>query len=167
MAGTEGDTKFLDSKVVSPGKTEKKKKKQIILLAILIPIFIYVFYANIIKPASKPKAGTVQSHQAATTSVTAAQKKSLPMTASKESLEKEAKSEGWGRNPFSFNPVETDEEGPLQLKGIVFSADDSYAVINQKILKEGDRIADKTIIEIRKDKVIIESDDGTITTLRV
>jgi hypothetical protein len=163
--------KFLDSKVVG-AKEDKKKKMQIILLILLIPLFIYLIYANLIKPASKPskrsaKSATQQAKTKSQRSKTAASSQTVSRVyTTKDSLQESAEKEDWGRNPFSFAPVQEDEKGPLQLRGIVYDGDDSYAVINQKIVKKGDQIADKKIKEIRSDEVILQSEDGKLTTLR-
>lgn len=62
----------------------------------------------------------------------------------------------WGRNPFTPGDL-ADNSGRLIIKGIVWGDDkaDTFAIINDKIVKIGDEIGGKRVVEIKKDKVII------------
>ena len=66
----------------------------------------------------------------------------------------------WGRNPFSFTQKEdTDDLPNLELSCIMWFVDDAQAFINQSLVRSGDKIANKTVKRIEKDRVILT--DGT------
>lgn len=50
----------------------------------------------------------------------------------------------------------------LHLSGIVFSPTDSYAIVNDMVLKVGDRIQGATVKTISKNEVMLERGDQTI-----
>ncbi len=62
----------------------------------------------------------------------------------------------WARNPFIPGDL-ADTSGRLIVKGIVWGDDEvgTFAIINDKIVKKGDEIGGKRVVEIKKDKVII------------
>ena len=57
---------------------------------------------------------------------------------------------------------------PLVLQGILSdSSGSAYAVINEKIVKKGERMADKVITTIQSDSVTLRGDSGEEETLRM
>lgn len=159
-----GETKMLDTKALD-AKADKKKKIEIAVLIVLIPLFILLIYNNLIKPSKAKKVKPAPAKtQAAAVKQTDRTQAAQPIT--KETVKELRESDDWGRNPFSFTESKDSERGPLQLEGIVYGGVDNYAVINQKIVKVGQQIADKKVIEIQQNKVILQSEDGTVTTLK-
>jgi hypothetical protein len=66
----------------------------------------------------------------------------------------------WGRNPFYFTPREdTNDISNLKLSCIMWYVEDVQALINQSLVRPGDKIADKTVKKIEMDRVILT--DGT------
>ena len=62
----------------------------------------------------------------------------------------------WGRCPFSgkvYTDLETGAE--IRLLGIVWDVEAPVAMINDSIVKAGDKIGKYTVKEIRQDKVIV------------
>ena len=59
----------------------------------------------------------------------------------------------WGRNPFI--PAGQRESFGLSLKGIIWDEEEPFAIINEKIVRKGDEIEGKKVIEIERDKVIM------------
>ena len=160
-----GAPKILQSKEVgSKSGMDKKQKKQLVMLAFLIPFFLYLVYSTFFSgpEKAKPTPSGVQTADAA-----AAPVQPVRRTLKPQSGEKEA----WGRSPFSLRgggkEDEAAQQGPLQLQGIVFDdLGSAYAIVNRKIVKVGDRIADNTVKGIRADEVIFQSDEGVRITLR-
>ena len=80
----------------------------------------------------------------------------------------------WGRDPFlgppriSAEPAEaTDrgespESGSLSLNAVIARDGEGLAIINNEILRVGDRIRDKRVVEIRRDRVILQDAAGTM-----
>lgn len=48
-------------------------------------------------------------------------------------------------------------QGGLVLNGILFSSDKSFALINNSVVKEGDKIADAIVVQIKEDYVELEN----------
>lgn len=59
----------------------------------------------------------------------------------------------WGRNPFA--PGGAKDISGMILKGIIWDEKAPVAIINEKIVRKGDEIEGKKVIEIEKDKVIL------------
>jgi hypothetical protein len=171
--GNPGDVKILQSKQLPANKDKKKQQKQLILLAILVCVFAYFIYANILAP--KQKAASVAAKDK---SVQAAHPTSYPSSlavisdSDRESvsgLDALLKDDEWDRNPFSLGGEDEDMEvsnSALRLDGIVFDGNDSYAIISKKIVKKGDRLADKVVKEIRENEVLLKTDDGQFIELK-
>lgn len=162
------DAKILKSKKISSGDPEKKKKVQILVMILLGIVFLYLLISTFLggskaKPATAKKPPAFQNQASKVTG--------LGVAAVDDSLNMVLEEDGWGKSPFS---METPEAEPvvqakesLQLQGIVFGKGDaSYAMINEKIVKKGERIADNTVKEIQQDQVILETDNGQTVTLR-
>jgi len=158
-----GAPKILQSKEVeSKSGVDKKQKMQLALLAALIPFFLYLVYSTFFSGPKKAKP-TPSGVQTADTG--AAPVQPVRRTLKPQSGEEEV----WGRSPFSLRRQEEDQgqKGPLQLQGIVFDdLGSAYAIVNRKIVKVGDRIADNTVKGIRDSEVIFQSDEGVRITLK-
>lgn len=77
----------------------------------------------------------------------------------------------WGRDPFTLDPKRLAGPGDkaglgLHLSGIVWDGAASRAIINDTVVREGDVIADVTVVAIQRDRVILAK-DGTPRTLRL
>lgn len=73
-------------------------------------------------------------------------------------LEEKTKEEviTWGSDPFVRDWVLATEIRDLKLKAVTISGVKAYALINDQILERGEAIMGKRIIEIEKEKVILE-----------
>lgn len=65
----------------------------------------------------------------------------------------------WSKNPFlkPANEVAFDE---LALTGIIYSADEAAALINDMVVKKGDKVGSSEIVEIEKERVILRNENG-------
>ncbi len=162
--------RFLESKDVSKKRTldfavtGKKVVLGILGLVLVALIFQMIFLGKKIKsaPAVKP------APQAARAAVSAAR---LPRAAAP--VPGEEKPEASGRaSPFALAQVKT-EAAPIQprepvLQGILTDAHgEAIAVINEKIVKKGARVADNLIKDIHADSVLLQKDSGEEWTLRM
>ncbi len=71
----------------------------------------------------------------------------------------------WGSDPFLKQPGYIKQNGPNQdysLNGIVYSKNIPMAVINGKIVKEGDRVNDRRVSLIGDNFVILKKQDSEI-----
>ena len=73
--------------------------------------------------------------------------------------------ESWGSDPFVRDWMLVNELANLSLKAITLGGDQSYALINDQILQEGDEISGKRIVRIESDKVTLEQGGRTFTLL--
>ena len=73
-----------------------------------------------------------------------------------------------GSSAPSAAPLQDQGPAPLILQGVLSdSSGSAYAVINEKIVKKGERMADKLVTTIRSDSVTLRSDSGEEETLRM
>ena len=59
----------------------------------------------------------------------------------------------WGRNPFIIE--DKGESFILNLKGIIWDESTRLAVINEKVVREGDEVGGRKVIKIEKHRVIL------------
>jgi len=133
--------------VVKETKSFKPKIKQ--HLFYLIVVCLGIFIGNIFFGfLSHPKSSIVKQAKPSVQEV-------APVPEQKASLETEP--------PISSNTIEEPKE-PLVLNGIFFSEDKGYALINNKIVKEGDTIGGATVKRITSDNVELEK-EGSVSRL--
>jgi len=65
----------------------------------------------------------------------------------------------WSRDPFSTSPAPIKGYGGPTLEGIIWDKENPMAVINDNIVKIGDKVSGNTVVDIKQDKVILN--DGT------
>ncbi len=72
-------------------------------------------------------------------------------------LEQEAKSFDLKRDPFTAAPIITEKntQPGLALTGILWDKIKPLAIIDGEVVKKGDRIADKAVVDIKRDSVIL------------
>jgi len=166
--GSLGSPKFVNQKTGGGNPEDKKKKQQLILLAVLIPILLYLVISTFMK-GSKPAPQKPQPVERQQTYRSMASVPVYQQAVGTDEEEEAAKKERWGSNPFSANRSDSEEvqKEILMLQGIVFDGQGSaYAVINEKIVKEGDEIDDNKIIEITQNQVMLLTQEGAKTILR-
>lgn len=83
-------------------------------------------------------------------------------------LEQQSKSMELKRDPFTAVPIISEKtlQSGVDLTGILWDKDRPLAIIDGEIVKKGARVANKTIVEIKKDRVIL-SDGQMLTELRL
>lgn len=72
-------------------------------------------------------------------------------------LEQEAGSFELKRDPFTAAPIISEEniQSGFALTGIVWDKIRPLAIIDSEVVKKGDRIADKTVVDIKRNSVIL------------
>jgi hypothetical protein len=141
-----------------PYKLDTKQKIEAIItgIGIIILVFLILQRAHTpSKPKNIPAAGQDSNIQAQGISFT-----------SEEEREAFIK-EGWGRDPFFFEP--SSAAGGIEgfvLNGIVWDAQNPYAIINDNIVKIGDKIGDMVVVGINEKSVVLE-ESGKIYTLQL
>jgi len=74
-------------------------------------------------------------------------------------LEEKAKRITVERDPFTKIPIDAPEEAEpvLVLNGVLWDEESPSAMINEKIVAQGDTIHDHVVVEIKKDRVIVNN----------
>jgi hypothetical protein len=83
-------------------------------------------------------------------------------------LEQQAKSIELKRDLFTAAPIVSEKalQSGIDLTGILWDKDKPLAIINGEIVKKGVRVNGKTIIDIKRDKVIL-SDGAVLSELKL
>ena len=64
------------------------------------------------------------------------------------------------RDPFTFAPRETTNEGPaVMLMGVLWDAAHPLAMLGEETVGIGDRVADWQVVEIRQDGIVVQRGD--------
>jgi len=71
----------------------------------------------------------------------------------------------WSRDPFSATSTPVKGYGGPTLDGIMWDKEKPMAIINNNILKIGDKIDGNTIVEIKQDRVILSDGSKNIELL--
>jgi len=107
-----------------------------------------------IQRPTKPDTGKAKvSKKPDTSKVTTAKK---PISKPPAEEKPEEKVAVWGTDPFVRDWILATEIRDMRLKAVTISGLKSYALINDQILGKGEVIMGKRIVEIEKDKVILE-----------
>ena len=75
---------------------------------------------------------------------------------------------GWGRDPFLLDASNTKEQGTedLALSGIMPDKQNPCAIINNEVVKLGDKVGGMTVIEINESNVVLD-ENGQRHTLEL
>lgn len=65
----------------------------------------------------------------------------------------------WENNPF-VQTIESVGVQDLRLMAIVYRPDNAAALINGRVLKEGDRLGDNQVVHIEAKRVVMRNEDG-------
>ncbi len=82
-------------------------------------------------------------------------------------LEKNESRYKWGSDPFFVPGIQRGKEGAtkidgMTLNGVILRKGSGIAIINNRIMRKGDAIAGKRLIEILADRVILSDGDERI-----
>jgi len=162
--------RFLESKPLKAKPATPAQKKQWVILGVLVFFLVYVSIQTFaggkkkLPPASKATAVPI----AAVVQTEAVTPENDIFKA--PGVDQEGRSSPFTRIPAEPGAPAAAEEGPAKfvLQGILSdSSGSAYAVINEKIVKKGERMADKVVTTIQSDSVTLRSDSGAEETLRM
>lgn len=71
----------------------------------------------------------------------------------------------WGRNPFSISGARIWRLGALTINGILWDKKNPLAIINEEIVKVGDKIDGNTVVGIEQNRVILNDGSKDIELL--
>ena len=132
-----------------PGLSTTRQKTMTILIPVLFIVLIFV----LTQVLSTPSRSSAKTHEPESTAALAAS------TAVKWQTPEPYLANL--RDPMQFGPAAIGQAtaGGLIIKGIVYSEDNPSAVIDDKIVHEGDKVFGATILKINKDSVDFEMED--------
>ena len=139
---------------------DNRKKIELTITLIGIIFLIFMVVNNIQGQKGKKSA---LANKKESSSVSGAQVFSL------ENFEtKPATAKSWGRDPFLLDSTNAGEQGMggLILNGIVSDKDTPYAIINNDIVKLGDKVNGMAVIEINEKNVVLD-ENGQRHTLEL
>ncbi len=129
-----------------------KQNNKIIMLGVLVIIVVFTWMPKGIKPAT----ASADTSEADTSEADALEQEMPIMTAAPA---KRTEFVDWGRDPFVFSQAEnSDDSGDisaLSLRAIMWEAEKPSAFINDSVVVVGDRIIDKMVKKIEKNRVIL------------
>jgi hypothetical protein len=131
-------------------EADVRKKAELAVTGIGVVIFIFLIISYAQKPGHKNIAPKINTYAAST----------MAMAGSIESKESWDKIK-WGKDPFLMDTPDLKEHqdmAGLVLNGIVSDKQNPYAIINNEIIKLGDKINDMVVIEINEKSVVLEQD---------
>jgi hypothetical protein len=146
-------------------------KKDLIQLGItgVLVVVLILAMSNASKKAQLRKSKNALTKPVSLSAVAVNQVKSQPDSGNLyNSLEQQAKSIELKRDPFTAAPIVSEKilQAGVDLTGILWDKDKPLAIIDGNIVKKGANIGSKTVIDIKKDRVIL-SDGKELTELRL
>ncbi|PIP68653.1 MAG: hypothetical protein CO035_05090 [Candidatus Omnitrophica bacterium CG_4_9_14_0_2_um_filter_42_8] len=137
---------------------EAKKRIELAVTGISVVILIFLVTSHMSKPGSGKG---VSKNEAYHTSESA-----MTIVSEPESWDKLR----WGRDPFlldaSTNSIQEQDVEDLALNGIMSDKQNPYAIINNDVVKLGDKVGGMTVIEINENNVVLD-ENGERHTLEL
>ncbi len=131
-----------------------KNKKVIIAVILCIGAVISLIYGMTAGPKARKRSGeeAVSRQDAAVT----------PARRIVPTKRKAAKTDfvSWGRNPFTSEGVSAEAGTGLVLNGILWDNKKPLVIINDNVIGIGGKIGENTIVDIKKESVILNSGTG-------
>ena len=131
-----------------------QNKKVIILIILSIGAAISLIYGITASPRSRSRASRPAQQEAKAArsdGATSSVRRIVPT----ERLAKKTEFVSWGKNPFALKEVKIETISKLSLNGIMWDEESPKAIVNDEIIGVGDKIDENTVVDIKKDSVIL------------
>jgi len=147
------------------------RKKDLIQLGItgVLVIVLFITLGNASKKARLRNSKSVAFKMVVVPEVLVSQaKKTENSRGLYDMLEQQAKLIELKRDPFTVAPIVSEKtlQSGVDLTGILWDKDKPLAVIDGEIVKKGARVGNKTIVDIKRDRVIL-SDGAVLSELKL
>lgn len=133
------------------------KNKKVIILIILGIVALFSLIYGISTPAGGRRSVSVSTTPEVTRQSESAQVPGRTLGIKRRA--KRTKFASWSRSPFIPKGIPGAPSSGLNLKGIMWNEKNPKAMIGDAIVGKGDKIGGNTVIEAKKDRVILN--DGT------
>lgn len=138
------------------------EKKKLILLVVLTTLALFSLLYGILIPSKVRRRLSSEPDL----SQGAPRRRSLFLSTPAERLSRRSDYPSWGRNPFLPKGSQASGFGKWILDGIAWDEKSPRAVINDRIIEVGNKIGGARVVEIRKDRVVL-NDGATDFELRL
>ena len=137
---------------------DKRQKTELSITAIGIIFLIFLVIGNI-QRIQKKKIAIIKTGTKMSPSLSA------PISLERGEIKESMIKDSWGRDPFFFTTSGMAGSGleGLVLNGIVWDKDNPYAIINDDVVKIGDKLDDMRVVEISEKSVTLEQDGKRYT----
>jgi hypothetical protein len=147
----------------------KKSLIQLSITGVLVVVLIFL-WANASKKSRHllPASGGVVSQAGAPLAIALSQANNVKSGNLYNLLEQQSKSVELKRDPFVASPIvsETSLHSEISLTGILWDKLKPLAIIDGNVVRKGQRVGNKTIMDIKQDRVIL-SDGQIISEIRL
>lgn len=129
------------------------RNKKVIILIILGVAAVFSLIYGIFTPAISRRAVPVSPRPEV-----ARQSAGMQATGRTSGIKRRAKRTkftSWSRSPFIPKEIPGTPSSGLNLKGIMWNEKNPKAMIGDAILGKGDKIGDNTVVEVKKDRIIL------------
>lgn len=145
-----------------------KKKKEIILVALLAPLLAFVVYTNLISPSEKkkkppPKAPVKEAAPAAPVSAGKIKEERLPpLDKAAWQRQEEIARQDWGRDPFNPAPISPEEINrssnwqAFHLSGVIPSPEGGVAILDGEVIGLGEEHRGYRLIKVKDRRITLE-----------
>ena len=135
---------------------DPKKRIELAVTGIGVVILIFLVASHMSKPGAGKGASKNEVYHTSESAMTI-----VPEPESWDKLR-------WGRDPFLPDTSNTKEQGmeDLALNGIMPDKQNPYAIINNEVVKLGDKVGGMTVIEINENNVVLD-ENGQRHTLEL
>ena len=132
-----------------PEGLDTKKKTELAITGIGIVVLIFLLMSYLPKSKDNKPASASRVTEVSFTSLE-------PRASSLEPGASDTKT--WGRDPFILDAANAKEQvmGDMTLNGIAADKENPYAIINNDIVKLGDKVNGMTVIEINEKNVVLD-----------
>ncbi|MBF0511277.1 MAG: hypothetical protein HQL13_03010 [Candidatus Omnitrophica bacterium] len=154
---------------------DPKTKKQLLIIACLVPVLILMVFntSRTLKEKAKVKPVVQAQPQDKIGTALSSETKGpeLPVKepqTSKDLFKGMAEADKEGavkRDPFSFWSSKSKKEASVQnggLSAILWGQGEPLAVIDHQVVKKGDKVASNTVVEIKEESVVLSAGDKNI-----
>jgi len=132
-----------------------QNKKVLVLTILSIGAVISLIYGMTARPRYKGSTSRTQEMKSETPVPTQPRKRIIPI----KRRAAKTKHETWGRDPFTLKKGVSG----LVLDGIMWNEKNPRAMVSGELVRKGDKIGDKTVMDVQRDKVILN--DGKVDTV--
>lgn len=124
-------------------KSMQKFDQKKAILVVLAVISVFIWYSSLkpffrkksdILPAAPPLAGSLEQRRG---------------------QRKRSTYKNWGRTPFIITKTPVSDSSRLSIGGIVYDEKDICALINDQVVHVGDQVNENRVVDIRRDRVIL------------